>query len=420
YVRLAHDTRPEPIVQLLCREWNLGLPKLLITVHGGRSNFELQPNLKKVLRKGLLKAAKTTGAWIFTGGTNTGVTRQVGDALLLERSQRQGRVVSIGIAPWGILDKSHELVGRGGEVSYDCVSSPWTKYTVLNNRHAYFLLVDNGTGGRYGAEIVLRRRLEKYISNLKLQPCKRYSDLYELKFYNSRSSNSSMLLDTHSSIPVVALVIEGGTNTIRAVLEYVTDDPPIPVVVCDGSGRAADLIAFMHRWRDGQTGDGEGPLEGVKEQVLETIKRTFQVSAEQASQLCSELLQCTRKKHLITVFRISQDRPQELDQTILTALFKSKQLSPAEQLSLSLIWNRVDIARSEIFVYGQKWPSGALEQAMMQALQHDRIDFVKLLLENGVSMRKFLSIPRLEELYNTVGQFYFCSNIFLSKQFKYG
>ncbi|XP_011879175.1 PREDICTED: transient receptor potential cation channel trpm isoform X3 [Vollenhovia emeryi] len=377
YVRLAHDTRPEPIVQLLCREWNLGLPKLLITVHGGRSNFELQPSLKKVLRKGLLKAAKTTGAWIFTGGTNTGVTRQVGDALLLERSQRQGRVVSIGIAPWGILDKSHELVGRGGEVSYDCVSSPWTKYTVLNNRHAYFLLVDNGTGGRYGAEIVLRRRLEKYISNQKLQPY------------------------THSSIPVVALVIEGGTHTIRAVLEYVTDDPPVPVVVCDGSGRAADLIAFMHKWRDGQTGDGEGPLEGVKEQVLETIKRTFQVSAEQASQLCSELLQCTRKKHLITVFRISQDRPQELDQTILTALFKSKQLSPAEQLSLSLIWNRVDIARSEIFVYGQKWPPGALDQAMMQALQHDRIDFVKLLLENGVSMRKFLSIPRLEELYNT-------------------
>lgn len=46
--------------------------------------------------------------------------------------------------------------------------------------------------------------------------------------------------------------------------------------------------------------------------------------------------------------------------------------------------------------------SGALDEAMMQALEHDRIDFVKLLLENGVSMRKFLTIPRLEELYNTV------------------
>lgn len=60
-------------------------------------------------------------------------------------------------------------------------------------------------------------------------------------------------------------------------------------------------VCTLYRWRDGQTGDGEGPLEGVKEQVLETIKRTFQVSAEQASQLCSELLQCTRKKHLVLI-----------------------------------------------------------------------------------------------------------------------
>lgn len=53
---------------------------------------------------------------------------------------------------------------------------------------------------------------------------------------------------THCSTPVVCLVIEGGTNTIRAVLEYVTDSPPVPVVVCDGSGRAADLLAFTHKY----------------------------------------------------------------------------------------------------------------------------------------------------------------------------
>lgn len=43
---------------------------------------------------------------------------------------------------------------------------------MLNNRHAYFLLVDNGTQGKYGAEIILRRKLEKFIANQKLQPCK--------------------------------------------------------------------------------------------------------------------------------------------------------------------------------------------------------------------------------------------------------
>lgn len=49
-------------------------------------------------------------------------------------------------------------------------------------------------------------------------------------------------------VPVVCVVLEGGPNTIRTVLEYVTDTPPVPVVVCDGSGRAADIIAFAHKY----------------------------------------------------------------------------------------------------------------------------------------------------------------------------
>lgn len=48
------------------------------------------------------------------------------------------------------------------------------------------------------------------------------------------------------------------------------------------------------------------------------------------------------------------------------------------------------------------WQVSSLEQAMMDALVLDRVDFVKLLIENGVNMNHFLTIPRLEELYNTV------------------
>jgi transient receptor potential cation channel subfamily M protein 3 len=50
------------------------------------------------------------------------------------------------------------------------------------------------------------------------------------------------------STPVVSLVMEGGSNTIRMALECVTDNPPVPLVVCDGSGRAADLLAFTHKY----------------------------------------------------------------------------------------------------------------------------------------------------------------------------
>lgn len=76
YVRLSSfDTKAENVLQLLTRHWGLELPKLLITVQGGILNFDLQPKLKRVFRKGLLKAAKTTGAWIITGGTSTGKSK---------------------------------------------------------------------------------------------------------------------------------------------------------------------------------------------------------------------------------------------------------------------------------------------------------------------------------------------------------
>ena len=44
----------------------------------------------------------------------------------------------------------------------------------------------------------------------------------------------------------------------------------------------------------------------------------------------------------------------------------------------------------------------ALEDAMMDALVNNRVEFANLLLENGVSMSKFLTTTRLEELYKAV------------------
>ena len=38
---------------------------------------------------------------------------------------------------------------------------------------------------------------------------------------------------------------------------------------------------------------------------------------------------------------------------------------------------------------------------MFEALDNDRVDFVRLLLEQGVNMNKFLNVSRLEALYNS-------------------
>lgn len=51
-----------------------------------------------------------------------------------------------------------------------------------------------------------------------------------------------------SRVPVVGVLIEGGHHTFRRVFDLLTGRNPVPVVICDGSGRAADLLSFMCRY----------------------------------------------------------------------------------------------------------------------------------------------------------------------------
>ncbi|XP_053779736.1 transient receptor potential cation channel subfamily M member 3 isoform X2 [Desmodus rotundus] len=398
YVRVSFDTKPDLLLHLMTKEWQLELPKLLISVHGGLQNFELQPKLKQVFGKGLIKAAMTTGAWIFTGGVNTGVIRHVGDALKDHASKSRGKICTIGIAPWGIVENQEDLIGRDVVRPYQTMSNPMSKLTVLNSMHSHFILADNGTTGKYGAEVKLRRQLEKHISLQKINTrCLPFFSLDSRLFYSFWGSCQLDQIGIGQGVPVVALIVEGGPNVISIVLEYLRDTPPVPVVVCDGSGRASDILAFGHKYSE------EGGLinESLRDQLLVTIQKTFTYTRTQAQHLFIILMECMKKKELITVFRMGSEGHQDIDLAILTALLKGANASAPDQLSLALAWNRVDIARSQIFIYGQQWPVGSLEQAMLDALVLDRVDFVKLLIENGVSMHRFLTISRLEELYNT-------------------
>uniref|UniRef100_A0A5F9DG63 non-specific serine/threonine protein kinase n=1 Tax=Oryctolagus cuniculus TaxID=9986 RepID=A0A5F9DG63_RABIT len=363
YVRLSYDTKPEIILQLLLKEWQMELPKLVISVHGGMQKFELHPRIKQLLGKGLIKAAVTTGAWILTGGVNTGVAKHVGDALKEHASRSSRKICTIGIAPWGVIENRNDLVGRDVVAPYQTLLNPLSKLNVLNNLHSHFILVDDGTVGKYGAEVKLRRELEKTINQQRI---------------HARIGQG---------VPVVALVFEGGPNVILTVLEYLQESPPVPVVVCEGTGRAADLLAYIHK----QTEEGGNLPDAAEPDIISTIKKTFNFGQSEAVHLFQTLMECMKKKELVSGFE--QNKPLNF--------FQSTNASAFDQLILTLAWDRVDIAKNHVFVYGQQWLVGSLEQAMLDALVMDRVAFVKLLIENGVSMHKFLTIPRLEELYNT-------------------
>ncbi|KAE8633107.1 hypothetical protein XENTR_v10001784 [Xenopus tropicalis] len=373
YIRISYDTTLELLMHLMIKEWQMELPKLVISVHGGIQNFKLPSKIKQVFGKGLVKAAETTGAWILTEGINTGASKHVGDALKAHASQHLRKICAVGIPPWGAIENQQDLIGKDVVCLYQTLINPMSKLTSLNSMHSHFIMVDDGTVGKYGNEMKLRRNLEDFISLQKI---------------HTRMGQG---------VPVVGLVIEGGPNVILMVWEYVRSTPPVPVVVCEGTGRAADILAFTHK----HTTDTEQISPQLKEEILEMIQKTFNLGHRQSNHVLYILMECMERRASITIFDAESEEQQDIDLAILTALLKGTNMSAQDQLSLALTWNRVDIAKKHILIYGQHWKVGSLEQAMQDALVMDRVDFVKLLIEYGVNMHRFLTIGHLEELYNT-------------------
>jgi len=83
---VSNTTEPADMIQHLYSKegFKLSPPKLILSVTGGAQNFTIPLRMKKAFKEGLVKAAATTGAWIITGGTNTGVMKLVGEAVAEE------------------------------------------------------------------------------------------------------------------------------------------------------------------------------------------------------------------------------------------------------------------------------------------------------------------------------------------------
>ncbi|XP_015135836.2 transient receptor potential cation channel subfamily M member 6 isoform X3 [Gallus gallus] len=327
YIRLSYDSSLDQLLHLMVNEWQMELPKLVISVHGGTENFKLPSKVKQVFSKGLMKAAETTGAWIITEGINSGVSRHVGDALKGRASPYLRKICAVGIPPWGIIENRRDLIGKDVVCLYQTLGNPLSKLSTLNSMHSHFLMADDGTIGKYGNEMMLRRNLEKYLSLQKI---------------HTRMGQG---------VPVVGLVVEGDASVILMVWEYVRTSPPVPVVVYEGTGRAADILAFTHK----HTGDAGELRPQVKEEVLVMIQNMFSLGQKQSRHLFHILMECMEHRESITILDVESEEHQDIDLSILTALLKGTSMSASDQLDLALAWNQLDIAKKHILVYGQHW-----------------------------------------------------------------
>ncbi|XP_054463546.1 transient receptor potential cation channel subfamily M member 4a [Anoplopoma fimbria] len=395
FLRLSGDTSPQIIYTLMTTHWGLPLPNLVVSVVGGEGLEKIKTWVKDVLRNGLVRAAQSTGAWILTGGLREGVARCVGEAVrdhgAAAPAVSKKKVIAVGLAPWGLVHNRQQLVNAQGSfpARYYVQNTSHDSCCLDNNCQA-FLLVDDGSVGRRGGETAFRGSLEDYISHQRTG------------IWGSGSIE----------IPVLCMLISGDANMLERL--DVSLRKPTPWLVLAGSGPAADFISelldnlssvFLSTTSPQAEGEAaEGLRAELRDKVRDKVQRHFPAEAE-LEKLVDRALSIYQNREFITVFHGEQEGSDDFDTVLLKALVRaSKRVSSeaseyTEELKLAVAWNRVDIAKTELFNGDIQWKYEDLEDSMTDALINNKPQFVRLFCENGLNILDYLTYRRLESLY---------------------
>ncbi|CAH1244055.1 TRPM8 [Branchiostoma lanceolatum] len=383
YVRVTNDIDPEVLWELMTSCWDMKPPNLIISVVGGDAKFVLKERLKKV-NKGLANAALSTGAWVFTTGLHRGVSKYVGEAIwggancLADSGQPAVNVV--GITTWGNVPNRHRLKGQKGIGKFPARYRLHNETAPLDLNHTHFILVDDGTVETAGwSDVEVRTRLEQHIGQQTIgQGAK------------------------GRTIPVVLMLIEGGSTTLKSTKKALKRG--IPVVILDGSGGAADVIALAARKK---IKNELLKLEDVEEKLRSALDLKWEGAhvPPYVISLMRHLNSILKEenRNLVTVVRLNESDAMDIDEGLLRALLKAEIASPEDQLDLALDWNTSGVAwQDEIFTRNRirKLQSVNKDPYMVMALLQDNAEVVEMLLDNGMHLATFLTEQRLAELYS--------------------
>uniref|UniRef100_A0AAY4C348 Transient receptor potential cation channel, subfamily M, member 4a n=1 Tax=Denticeps clupeoides TaxID=299321 RepID=A0AAY4C348_9TELE len=339
---------------------------------GGEGKSKVKTWVREVLRQGLVNASQSTGAWIVTSGLREGVSRCVGEAVRDHAAAASSsiKIVTVGIAPWGMVHNRQQLV------------NPQAKYFVqntsrdlpcLDTNYQAFLLVDDGTVGRRGGEAGFRARLENHISIQRTGIC------------------GSGSID----IPVLCLLVSGEPTILERM--EISLKNSLPWLVLVGSGGVADLVGDL--------------LENVSSvPVMLAGGPDGEGEAVSSGDLRERALSVYHNRDLVSIYHKEQEGTEDFHTVLLRALVRankknSSSVSPyTEELKLAVAWNRVDIARSELFNGSIHWSYEDLKDPMTDALVNNKPEFVRLFTENGLNIMDYLSYKRLEDLYCSLSE----------------
>lgn len=373
--------------ELVCGEqsiWQLPPPSALISVTGGAGSLNMTDKQKLVFRRGLLSAARTTNAWIMTGGTNAGVMEMVGRML----QESSVEVPCIGVTSWGVVADKEEMAKKanGRVLDYNGKTKLGAKFEAAEQRvaldpnHSHFVLVDTGAEGSsaFGKEIALRSMFETCICTTSFGVDEEGSPL--------------------PTPPMVLLVVGGGPNTLETVKACLEQERPV-VVFVDSGGAAKHMRDCWDNRLLRRRGDEAARAD-------EELCKSFGLSLPSEwtparymsvlNEVCVLGEKPRGAMHVpqLTFFSTSDDvsAGNDLDMRILTSLLSDVEKT-MEAVKLAVSWGEPTIIRTQLDQCKEHDKSG-LAESFERALLTDNASVAETLIQYNAAAA-LVRAPRL-------------------------
>ncbi|CAG2164303.1 unnamed protein product [Oppiella nova] len=229
-VRCVHNISIDDLIRhVIHKRWKLMVPRIVVFM-----------------------AAENTNMWLIANGVDMGSTTMIGDAVrdyVTEAKYKKGveyeksfsKFNFIGIADEEMLKYSQTIVSSQEPtimVSTGPESRVKPEKYELNQNLTHYILIKDETTNKSGVNSFLIK-LITFLAQNQSQTLKAKQKLMD----GQTDDDKDLVSIERNEIPVVSIVIKGGYNSSRLVLQQIKNS--LPVVVLRGSGGLADLLAFV-------------------------------------------------------------------------------------------------------------------------------------------------------------------------------
>ncbi|CAF3953944.1 unnamed protein product, partial [Rotaria magnacalcarata] len=224
FLRIDARSPMENIFQLILEDCGTQKPALILSVYGGAKYFTMAERLEKEFIRGVIDAATMANAWILTTGIDNGISKLVGEGISHYSLLREypNKVKCIGMTMWGTINENTRLRLKhtsNGNPPPLCERQIPAKIEedreTIELNHTHCILFDSG-------------KLYDYLS-----------DSQRNQFVIEACKDTG---DGHTCY-AVTIIVEGGTGSLEILENDITGKRPI--VLIQGSGRLADLLAML-------------------------------------------------------------------------------------------------------------------------------------------------------------------------------